>query len=235
MAEARILVVEDEPAMAEGIRFNLRHEGFEVDCVASAEAADALLAAARPPAFDLVLLDVMLPGEDGMSWLERVRARGAAVPIMLLTARGEDVDVIRGLELGADDYVTKPFSLGQLSARIRAVLRRARREAPAAADGGVLACGGARIELARGTVTQGGRTVDLTVTEAEILRIIAAAPGRTVSREELLNKIWGFGSYPSTRTVDNHVARLRKKIEADPAAPRILLTVHGRGYRLAAP
>jgi DNA-binding response OmpR family regulator len=236
MPEARILIVEDEPAMAEGIRFNLRHEGFEVECVGSAEAADPKLAPGAP--FDLVLLDVMLPGEDGFSLLERLRARGAALPIVLLTARGGDVDVIRGLELGADDYVAKPFSLGQLVARIRAVLRRARGPAATASSTkgpAPLVCGDVAIDLERGTVTRRGRTADLTVTEAEILRVVAAAPGRTASRDEILAKIWGHGCYPSTRTVDNHVARLRKKLEDDPAVPRVLVTVHGRGYRLVVP
>ncbi len=230
--EGRILVVEDEPAMAEGIRFNLRHEGFDVESAASAEAAAPRLLGERREPFDLVLLDIMLPGEDGFSLLERLRAAGAAVPIVLLTARGEDVDIIRGLELGADDYVTKPFSLGQLVARIRAVLRRSGRPAAATPGEPALVAGDLRIDVARGTVERAGALIDLTVTEAEILRVIAAAPGRTASREAILNRVWGHGCYPSTRTVDNHVARLRKKLEADPAVPRVLVTVHGRGYRL---
>ncbi|MEZ6187917.1 MAG: response regulator transcription factor [Planctomycetota bacterium] len=222
-----VLIVEDELALAQGIQFNLEQEGFRVEHRGDGEAGlERLLG----PGVDLVLLDVMLPGIDGFQVLERARAAGSGVPVILLTARGEDVDVIRGLELGADDYVTKPFSVGQLIARIRAVLRR-RSPTPDAAPQ-TLTCGAATVDLERCAIVRDGVRHALTATELAILRLLLDPPGKVVSRNEILDHVWGQGSYPSTRTVDNHVARIRKKLEPDPAQPRVLVTVHGVGYRI---
>ena len=233
MSGARVLIVEDEALLAEGIAFNLRHEGFAPERAGTGEEGEALILGPTPP--ELVLLDVMLPGRDGFQVLERIRQAGSAVPVILLTSRASDADVVRGLELGADDYVQKPFSLAQLVARIRAVLRRARPEpaAPAAPAGSdeLLACPGAQVDLRRCLVLRQGSQHPLTPTEVELLRLLARAPGQTLDRLEILRRIWGPMD-PSTRTVDNHVARLRKKLEADPAQPRALITVHGKGYRL---
>ncbi|MCA8925176.1 MAG: response regulator transcription factor [Planctomycetes bacterium] len=225
-----VLIVEDEVALAQGIAFNLEQEGFRVEHLVSGEAGEARILDAAG-ALDLVLLDLMLPGIDGFTVLQRVRAAGCVTPIILLTARGEDVDVIRGLELGADDYVTKPFSVGQLVARMRAVLRRR----PGGAAGSAppaIRCGDATIDLERCAILRDGATHLLTATELEILNLLLDPPGKVVSRNEILDRVWGQGRYPSTRTVDNHVARIRKKLERDPAQPTALVTVHGVGYRL---
>ena len=224
-----VLIVEDEVALAQGIQFNLEQEGFRVEHLTTGEEGEARILAAQG-AVDLVLLDVMLPGVDGFHVLQSVRAAGCVTPIVLLTARGEDVDVIRGLELGADDYVTKPFSLGQLIARIRAVLRR--RPSPADASKSPVEAGNATIDLERCAVLRDGTSYPLTATELEILTLLLDPPGKVVSRNEILDHVWGEGRYPSTRTVDNHIARIRKKLETDPAQPQVLVTVHGVGYRL---
>ena len=240
----RVLIVEDEALLAQGIAFNLRHEGFEVEHAPTGEEGLRRLAAAPP--VDLVLLDVMLPGLDGFAVLERLRAGGRALPVILLTARATDVDVVRGLELGADDYVPKPFSVAQLVARIRAVLRRAGGAAGAGADATPVGagapgagpaperfrCPGVEVDLDRRLARRDGREHPLTTTEAELLRLLRAAPGHTLDRLEVMRKLWGPFADAGSRTVDNHVARLRRKLERDPSAPRALLTVHGKGYRL---
>ncbi len=230
----RVLIVEDEALLAQGIAFNLRHEGFEVEHAPTGEEGLRRLAAAPP--VDLVLLDVMLPGLDGFAVLERLRADGRALPVILLTARATDVDVVRGLELGADDYVPKPFSVAQLVARIRAVLRRAGPAPPAAPGPGPaperFRCPGVEVDLDRRLARRDGREHPLTTTEAELLRLLRGAPGHTLDRLEVMRKLWGPFADAGSRTVDNHVARLRRKLERDPSAPRALLTVHGKGYRL---
>ncbi len=194
-----------------------------------AESAEQRLAAGSPllGSYALVLLDVMLPGRSGFDLLRWLRESGSRLPVILLTARSEDLDVIRGLELGADDYVTKPFSLGQLLARIRAVLRRT-----VGSGHDVNLAQGVRVDLEACVVHNGGSEQALTRTEVECLRLLLESPGCVVPRARILDRIWGQGHYPSTRTVDNHIARLRKKVEPDPQHPRILTTVHGVGYRL---
>ena len=232
MAE-RILVVEDDEGLREGLAFNLTAAGFEVEVASSAAAALERLA---PGGIHAVILDVMLPDGSGFGVLEKLRARDDRVPVLLLTSRSLETDKVRGLELGADDYVTKPFGLAELVARVRALLRRARPgdERPAATPAAV-ALGSVTVDLARCEATRGRERLPLSRYEAELLRLFFAHPGRVFSRNELLNLVWGYDRFPTTRTVDNHMARLRKKIEAAPEEPRFLVTVHGIGYRYDPP
>jgi len=213
---SRILLVEDDAQMARGLSYNLEAEGYEV--VAAAD-GDEGLKRARSGGFDLVLLDVMLPRLSGFEILKKLRADGIETPVILLTARGAEMDKIAGLKLGADDYVTKPFSLGELLARIGARLRRATAEVV--------------VDFASLRVERGTRNARLTPTEAEILRFLVAREGEAVSRETMLAELWGVAHAAETRTLDNHVARLRRKLEEDPASPRVVQTVSGVGYRLA--
>lgn len=222
----RILVVEDETDLALGLRLNLEAEGFEV---AVAHDGDEGLRRTRDARFDLVLLDLRLPKRDGTEVLRAMRGAGDRTPVVCLTARAEERDRVLGLDLGADDYVTKPFSVAELLARVRAVLRRA---APGA--GGLLDLGRVQVRLDDRSAVVDGRPVDLTGTEIAILRYLAARLGRVVERDAILRDLWGVPDAGSTRTLDNHVARLRKKIERSPAAPELLETVHGAGYRLSA-
>jgi DNA-binding response OmpR family regulator len=222
---ARILVIEDEPAMQRGLRDNLTMDGYEVD-TASDGAAGLHLMTSTP--YDLVLLDVMLPKMSGMDVLKNARARGCAAPVIMLTARGEEVDRVLGLELGADDYVIKPFSLRELLARVKAVLRRTEGVAPA----GEVQIGRCTVDFGAFTVKAGGETIPMTSREFDLLKYLWEHRSRAVSRDQLLTDVWGMNDDVSTRTIDNFVVRLRQKIEADPAHPKHLLTVHGSGYRL---
>ncbi len=226
-----ILVAEDERSMREGLRDNLEFEGYTVD---EAEDGDAALARmlAGPGSdtpYHLVLLDVMMPGRSGFEVLRAARAAGVATPVILLTAKGEEIDTVRGLEFGADDYVTKPFSLRELMARVRAVLRRTD-AAPEPAGATVI--GRLAVDFASYTATVGGAPVAMTHLEVEVLRYLVAHAGAVVSRDALLTNVWGYEAQPTTRTVDNFVLKLRQKIEPDPARPRYLLTVHGVGYKV---
>ena len=222
---ARILVVEDEAAIARVLVDNLVYEGHEAEAVADgAEGLERALAW-QP---DLILLDVVLPTMDGYEVCRRLRARGAATPIIMLTARGEELDKVLGLELGADDYVTKPVGVRELMARIKAVLRRGE---PAPAAGAVLEFGPARIDFERHEATVDGRAVHLSPKAFGVLRLLWESGGRTLTRAQILQQVWGYEVYPTTRTVDNHIAELRSRLEADPSRPRHLLTVHGVGYR----
>ena len=212
---SRILLIEDDPGMARGLRYNLEAEGYEVDVAADGEQG---LKAARAGGYDLLLLDIMLPRRSGFEVLKRLRADGNETPVIVLTARGAEVDKIAGLKLGADDYVTKPFSLGELLARIGARLRRAAPDV--------------FVDLKSLQVERGTRRARLTPTEAEILRYLVRREGEAVPREDMLQELWGVSHAAETRTLDNHVARLRRKLEADPKSPTVLLTVPGIGYRL---
>ena len=223
---ARILLVEDDEDLARGLEFNLRHEGYEVALAATLKEGRRL---ALRPGVDLVLLDLALPDGDGLEVLRALRDAGSRTPVICLTARGQETDKVMGLGSGADDYVTKPFGLAELFARIAAVLRRA---GPAAAE--VVRLGAAEVDLAARRVRRDGREEDLTPVESDLLRYLLARRGQAVERERILQDLWGVASRHETRTLDNHVARLRKKIEPDPAAPRVLVTVHGTGYRLEA-
>lgn len=221
----RILVVEDDAVLARVLRDNLRFEGYAVEHAAEGGRAVELARATGP---DLILLDITLPDCDGFELFEVLRHAGPT-PIIVLTARGQKSDKLRGLKLGADDYVTKPFDLEELLARIHAVLRRALPPAPGLALGDVV------VDFAARTVTRAGKEVRLTDRELEILRYLAERRTRIVHRSELLRGVWGYADEPLTRSVDHAIARLRKKIEKDPRHPVYVLTVHGDGYRLALP
>ena len=224
---ARVLVVEDDPTIREVVVRYLEREGLTVEAVA--DGRDALeAAAAHWP--DLVVLDLMLPGIDGLEVCRRLRAR-APVPVIMLTARGDEEDRVLGLELGADDYVVKPFSPRELMARVRAVLRRAASsEVPDGFAVTTIEAGGLRIDLPAREVTRAGEMVTLTAREFDLLAHLARHPRRAFSREELLERVWGY-SLGDTATVTVHVRRLREKIESDPSHPAHLLTVWGVGYR----
>jgi DNA-binding response OmpR family regulator len=220
----RILIVDDEPAIVRGLEDNLRFEGYQTLTATSGQEG---LARALGEAPDLVLLDVMMPTVSGWDVCRELRQRGVDVPVIMLTARGEEVDRVRGLELGADDYVTKPFSLRELLARVRAVLRRPgpRRTFE------VLAFGDVRVHVRARRVTRGGRPLSLTRKEFELLVYFLQHQGEIVTRDRLLDEVWGYERFPTTRTVDTHVLRLRRKLEVDADRPRFIETVHGQGYR----
>jgi DNA-binding response OmpR family regulator len=219
----RVLVVEDDPVLTRVLRDNLTFEGFDVASVADGSQAQTV---AKDFAPDLVLLDVNLPGKSGFELCEAWRQR-SQVPIILLTAMGQKGDKIRGLQLGADDYVTKPFDLEELLARIHAVLRRTRSFANRLVMGDVL------VDFAARTATKGQTELDLTHRDFEILQYLASRPHTIVSRDELLRAVWGYPDTAATRAVDHAIARLRKKIEEKPHKPRFIHTVHGDGYYLA--
>ncbi|HKZ08554.1 MAG TPA: response regulator transcription factor [Methylomirabilota bacterium] len=223
----RILIVDDEPEMVRGLEDNLRFEGYQTLTAGDGERALALAVSEAP---DLIVLDLMLPGQSGWDVCQALRQRGLDIPIIMLTARGEEADQVRGLELGADDYVTKPFSLRELLARIRAVLRRPgpRRTAER------FTFGDAGLEPRTRRAFKAGREVVLTRKEFELLRYLVEHPAEILTRERLLNEVWGYDRFPTTRTVDTHVLRLRQKFETDPERPAHILTVHGQGYRFEA-
>jgi two-component system response regulator RegX3 len=224
-----ILLIEDEEAISEPLAAALGREGF--DTVVAATAAKGMeLFEQRSP--DLVLLDVMLPDGDGRDLLRRIRET-SRTPVVMLTARGEETDRVLGLELGADDYVTKPFSAAELAARVRAVLRRAGGDAPQAA-GTVLEAGDVRMNLETHTAEQAGEPLDLTVKEFELLRVLLERAGKLVRRDELVHEVWDPAWFGSTKTLDVHVSALRKKLGDDPSAPRYIHTVRGVGFRFDA-
>ncbi len=226
-----ILVVEDEFAVARGIQYALQQEGYEVTLARSGEEA---LDFAVHQAPDLVLLDVRLPGMDGFEVLRRVRAAGAKMPVLFLTARDDEVDKVIGLELGADDYLAKPFGLRELMSRIKALLRRAYGDLADAAGGRVIRHGDLVIDLERRRVTRGDRRVGLTPTEFEILRHLASRPGRVYTRSELLELLRDYEALDQDeKTINVHISHLREKIEDDPSAPTFVLTVRGAGYAFA--
>ena len=228
ISKKRVLVIEDERPIAEPLADALRREGFDVQLAGTA--ADGLEAfSARAP--DIVLLDVMLPDGDGRDVLRQIR-QASRVPVLMVSARGEEVDRVLGLELGADDYVTKPFSAAELVARMRAVLRRSSTELVDDA-GGLLESGDVAMNLDTRTVTRGGQPVDLTVKEFELLRVLLGSAGRLVKRDDLVSEVWDPNWFGSTKTLDVHVSSLRKKLGDDPAAPRYVHTVRGVGFRFS--
>ena len=221
-----ILLVEDDPALALGLRDTLEFEGFRV-LHADRGAEGLQLAEQQKP--DCIILDLMLPDMNGYQICERLRSADAAVPIIMLTARGQEADKIRGLDAGADDYVTKPFSVGELIARLRALFRRGAR-GPSLTQRFMI--GDVAIDVTAHTLTRGQDTTQITFYEVELLKLLHDRAGQPVSRDEILDKVWGTKSNPTNRTVDNFVVKLRKKLEPMPDKPRHILTVYGFGYKL---
>ena len=229
MSRRMILIVEDEESISEPLASALELEGYATEIAPTAEAA---LEAVRTTEPDLVLLDVMLPDGDGREILRDIRSRGAT-PVIMLSARGEETDMVVGLELGADDYVSKPFRAAELIARIRAVLRRTgEKPAPPAS---ALDVDDVRLDLDTRTVTKDGATVDLTLKEFDLLRALMERAGRVASRQELMDEVWDPHWFGPTKTLDVHVSSLRKKLDDDPNEPRYIHTVRGVGFRFAAP
>ncbi|HXW06617.1 MAG TPA: response regulator transcription factor [Vicinamibacterales bacterium] len=223
----RILVVEDEPGLVLTLTDRLAREGYGVETSADGESG---LERAAAEAFDLIVLDVMLPRVGGFDVLRELRRRGIETPVVMLTARGQLMDRVVGLKLGADDYVTKPFEMAELLARIEAKLRRLK-SMPHPAEGHRF--GEVHVDFRKAEVSRAGALLDLTAREFRLLRYFIEHRGATLTREELLNEVWGYNAMPSTRTVDVHVAWLRQKIEPNPRHPQYILTVHGMGYKFA--
>lgn len=238
LTETQILVIEDEPDLRAGLQHNLELEGYKVTAAADGKEG---LRKAREGQAALILLDLMLPEMPGLEVLKHLRETGRETPVIIISAKGQDGDKVRGLELGADDYLTKPFGLSELLARIRAVLRRTQAGAKAGAGdrapvSGVMRFPGLTVDWRRFTITRhDGGEVQLSRYEAEILRMLIERRGEVVSRQDLLRKVWGYVHLPTTRTVDNHIARLRKKLEDDVENPVHVVTVHGLGYRFESP
>src|ERR1051326_24807 len=227
-----VLIVEDEKHLADGLRFNLKAEGYEVDVAGSAEEAYPLLTDRQPP-YDVIVLDVMLPGMDGFSLASRLRSQGHFVPILMLTARGQAEDVLRGFESGADDYLPKPFELTVLLARINALLRRREwfRKDQSRSTDNVFSVGNKTIDFEALELRSESETVQLTLMEAELLRYLVDHEGKIVSRSAILEDVWDLREDTDTRAIDNFIVRLRKYLEDEPSRPRHLLTVRGVGYR----
>ena len=223
----RLLLVEDEPGLVLTLTDRLAREGYSVETSADGESA---LERAAAGGFDLVLLDVMLPRLGGFDVLRELRRRNVETPVIMLTARGQVVDKVVGLKLGADDYVTKPFEMMELLARVEAKLRRAPAALPASEG---YQFGDVRIDFRRAEVTRAHAPLDLSAREFQLLRYFIEHRGATLTRDELLNEVWGYNAMPSTRTVDVHVAWLRQKIEPNPRHPQYILTIHGLGYKFA--
>jgi len=222
----RILVIEDDPAILRGLKDNLEYESYDVLTAADGEQGYRLVKEQRP---DLIVLDVMIPKLDGYDLCRKIRHEGIATPILMLTARGQEADRVHGLDLGADDYVAKPFSVPELLARVRAILRRAQ---PIATLPDHLCFDDVSVDFERFEASKAGHALKLSRKEYGVLRLLAAREGQVVTRNELLDEVWGHESYPTTRTVDNHIASLRAKLEEDPANPHHLITMHGVGYKL---
>ncbi|HTM47345.1 MAG TPA: response regulator transcription factor [Bryobacteraceae bacterium] len=221
----RVLVIEDEPAILRGLADSLRFESYEVLTASDGEEG---YRAARQDNPDLIVLDLMLPKLSGYEVCQRLRKEGVNTPILMLTARSEEADRVLGLDLGADDYVAKPFAVRELMARVRALLRRAK---PSATVIDRLEFDDVVVDFLTYEATRGGQPLEMARKEFQILRALASRAGQVVTREELLNQVWGYVVYPTTRTVDTHVGQLRAKLERNPAQPRRLITVHGVGYR----
>jgi DNA-binding response OmpR family regulator len=227
----RIMLVEDDQSLAMGLEFNLRSEGYAVDVFSDAESAQEALS--REPVYDLILLDRMLPGKEGLTFLAELRASGRDMPVLLLTARDSQEDIVEGLDSGADDYLAKPFDLNVLLARVRSLLRRRTDRTSAAAPQKARFGDAGEIVVDFNTLTAvvRGETRRLTYKEAEILKLLWERRNQVVTREELLQKIWGVEGYIQSRTVDNHIVQLRKLVEQDPKKPRFILSIHGTGYK----
>ena len=226
----KILVVDDEKLLVKGIKFNLENEGYTVDACYDGQTAVDM---ARAGGYDLIILDLMMPQKDGLEACQEIRSF-STVPIIMLTARSEDSDVLMGFESGADDYVTKPFNILMLKARVRALLRRAAMTAaPETEHSGVIRCGHISIDEQRRSAWKGDEPVELTMKEFDLILFLMKNPGKVYSRENLLDLVWGYDYQGDTRTVDVHIRRLREKLELDPAQPRYIVTKWGVGYYFA--
>jgi two-component system alkaline phosphatase synthesis response regulator PhoP len=223
--KTRILIVEDEPAMVAGLSDNFEYEGYEV-----ISAGDGVVGLERALADDpdLVVLDVMMPRMSGLDVCKQLKAKKPSLPIIMLTARGQEIDKVVGLELGADDYVTKPFSIRELMARVKAVLRRV---TPQGAATELYRFSDIEVNIRSNEVRRNGSPVELSAKEFALLAYFVAHPTETLSRDRLLDAVWGYENYPNTRTVDTHIVHLRQKLEPSPEEPRFILTVHGSGYK----
>src|ERR1700682_4577678 len=225
LSKTRILIVEDEPAMVAGLRDNFEYEGYDVISAADGVAG---LERALADAPDLVVLDVMMPRMSGLDVCKQLKTKRPSLPIIMLTARGQEIDKVVGLELGADDYVTKPFSIRELMARVKAVLRRASPHAPAPE---AYRFSDVEVNIRANEVRRAGNLIDLSAKEFALLTYFISNPAETLSRDRLLDAVWGYDNYPNTRTVDTHIVHLRQKLEPNPEEPRFILTVHGSGYK----
>ncbi len=222
----RILLVEDEPGLVLTLTDCLANEEYLVE---TAQDGETGFKRAKEETFDLLILDVMLPRKNGFDVLRDLRQHGVKTPAIMLTARGQIIDKILGLKLGADDYLTKPFDMGELLARIEAILRRAPNDQPSTAE--VYTFGDVRVDSRRAEVTRNGQPVELAAREYHLLRYLIEHREATISRDELLNEVWGYDAMPTTRTVDVHIGLLRQKLEPNPRHPQFILTVHGLGYK----
>jgi DNA-binding response OmpR family regulator len=222
----KVLIVEDDDSMATALNDGFRYEGYDVMLVRDGAAGLSMAKEARP---DLIILDVMLPKMNGLDVCREIRKQGNPVPIIMLTARGQEIDKVLGLKLGADDYVTKPFGFLELMARVEAVLRRASGRATSLAT---YQFGDVTVDFERGEVHKKGELLELSPREIRLLQYLIDNRGKVVARDQLLDTVWDYDAAPVTRTVDMHVAKLRKKIEDSPAEPRFIITVHGLGYKL---
>jgi two-component system response regulator VicR len=224
----RVLIIEDDVAILRGLKDNLEYEAYEVWSATDGELGYSLVKEKKP---DLIILDLMLPKMSGYELCRKVREEGIATPILMLTARGEEVDRVLGLDLGADDYVTKPFSVPELLARIRAIFRRIQQDKSGELPDSIQ-FGKVTINFKRFETRIGKDSIKLTRKEYGIIRLLASRIGEVITRDELLDEVWGYDQYPTTRTIDNHLGLLRNKLEEDPANPRYFITVHGVGYKL---
>jgi len=222
----KILIIEDEEDLVKGLKLNLADEGYKVDWASNGEEGFRKAIEETP---NLIILDIMLPKKNGLDVCRELRQKHVTIPIIMLTAKGEEIDKVVGLEIGADDYMTKPFSIRELLARIKAHLRREKREAKTVPE--VYCFGDVEIDFTHFKVKHKNKQLDLTSLEVEILKYFIAHQGEVITRENLLDKIWGYEKYPTTRTIDNHILKLRKKIETDPSHPKYILSIYGEGYR----
>jgi DNA-binding response OmpR family regulator len=222
----KILIIEDEEDLVKGLIINLVDEGYEVDYALNGKEGLGKALNENP---DLILLDIMLPGMNGLEICKELRQNKMDIPILMLSAKGEEIDKVIGLEIGADDYISKPFSIRELLARVKAHLRRENRSGMTVP--GVVRLESITIDFWHYKVIRKGDEIDLTSLEVDVLRYLVGQDGKVVSRDDLLDEIWGYEKYPTTRTIDNHILKLRKKIEIDPNHPRHILTVYGGGYR----
>lgn len=229
LAGKRVLVVEDDPSIAIGLRINLESEGYEVHVADDGERGLELVRSMSP---DLVVLDVMLPNRNGLEVLHQVRSEGRTMPIIILSAKSGEMDKVAGLELGAEDYVAKPFSLAELLARVRAALRRA--ATVPQEQRSVVRFGDVEVDVAARNVRRSGKVVDMTATEFDVLLCLVSNRGRALSREDIFRRVWGPNHHGTPRTVDNFIQQLRAKLEADPHEPAYIQTVRGVGYRFEA-